>query len=127
MSSKQRAGYTMLDGEFADVEAIDLSYGSAIAVATPVYSGVLELGDRAVARLTLSCTALTAGDSFDVTIQTSRNGYDGWYTAGTFTTVSATGSESKVFLLDRFVRAMFDGTDAGGGISYTCTVTGEAA
>lgn len=117
-------GYTKANGQFADVEPIVLNPLEGAAVTVDGYSAVLELGDRALARLTLAATSVSSGDTVDVTIQTSPDGVN-WYTSGTFAQVTAPGSESKLFLLDRFVRAHFD--VGGSGVSIACTLAGEAA
>jgi hypothetical protein len=114
-------GYFKANGQYANTEAVVLS--PAAALTEDGNSASLELGDRAVARLTLAATAVSAGDTLDVTVQTSRDGTT-WYTSGTFTQVTTTGSETKCFLLDRFVRAAYNVT--GSDVSITCTLTGEA-
>jgi len=119
-------GYKKANGIFADVEAINLNPLEGAAVTKDGYSAVLELGDRGEARLTLAATSVSSADTLDVTIQTSPDGSDdSWYTAGTFSQVTEAGSERKVFLLDRFVRAHFD--VGGSAVSIACTLLGEAA
>lgn len=116
-------GYQIQNGRYADTEEISLNPLEGAAVTTDGYSDVLELGDRGVARLTLDATSVSSGDTLDVTVQTSRDGVT-YYTAGTFTQVTAQGAESKLFMLDRFVRAHYNVT--GSGVSIACTLTGEA-
>lgn len=116
-------GYTTSDGRWADTTDLDLS--PAAEVTEDGYSDPVELGDRAVARLTLAATAATGTDpTLDVTIQTSSDGTT-YYDAGAFTQLTATGSEQKLFMLDRWVRAHFE---VGGTTpSFTVTLKGEAA
>jgi hypothetical protein len=116
--------YEMQNGRAADTQDIDLSPLEGAAVTVDGYSAVLELGDRRVARLVLDVTSVSSGDTVDVTVQTSRDGVT-YYTAGTFTQVTAAGTERKLFMLDRYVRAYFD--VGGSGVSIACTLTGEAA
>lgn len=117
-------GYAMRNGQWADTIDLKLNPLEGAAVTTDGYSAIVEVGDRAIARLVLDATVVSSGDTVDVTVQTSRDGVT-FYTSGTFTQVTAVSAESKVFLLDRFVRAHFNVT--GAAISIACTLTGEAA
>ncbi len=118
--------YTIASGPFAgrqaNVQALNLSPGAAVTADS--YSAAFELGDRAVARLTLDVTALTGGDALDVVVECSHDGTT-WYTSGSFTQATGVTAETKCFLLDRHVRAYYNVTDAGGGVSATFTLTGE--
>lgn len=114
-------GYFKSDGRYANTEPLSLSPSAALT--EDANGASVELGDRAVARLTLAATAVSAGDTLDVTVQTSSDGST-WYTSGAFTQVTTTGSETKLFLLDRFVRAVYNVT--GSDVSITCSLTGEA-
>jgi len=121
--------YTMDNGRWTNALALDLSYGAQVPDTTPVYGPVVEVGEKGVCRLTLTCSAISA-NTLDVTIETSVNGYDGWRTSqggagagtGAFTQIAAPGAESLQFLVDRFVRAKYD----NGVNSSTSTVIGEA-
>lgn len=116
-------GYTMGDGRYADVEPITPA-ASAARTTTGNGSGI-ELGDRRVARLKLDVTAASGtSPTLDVTIQTSRDGST-WYTSGTFAQKTGVSNESKVFAVDRFVRASW--TIGGTTPSFTFSIIGEAA
>lgn len=116
-------GYTMADGRYAEVEPVTLA-ASAARTATGNGSGA-ELGDRRVARLKLDVTAASGtSPTLDVTIQTSRDGTT-WYTAGTFAQRTGIANESKVFAIDRHVRASW--TIGGTTPSFTFSIIGEAA
>lgn len=118
-------GYTMANGEFADVIDIDLAPLEGSTVTTDGNSAVVELGDRGVIALTLVVGAVSASDSLDVTVQTSRDGVNNWYSAGTFTQATTAATERKTFAVDRFVRANYNVT--GSGVSITgVSLTGEA-
>lgn len=82
-----------------------------------------EMGEKRVVCLTLDATAVSSADTLDVTIQTSRDGTT-WYSAGAFTQVTSIGSESKIFVVDRYLRAHFDVT--GSDVAIDCTLRGEA-
>lgn len=111
-------------GRLADVRSLNLS--PAAAVTADSYSAAVEIGDRAVARLTLTLVSITGSgsDAIDVVIQTSPDGTT-YYTSAAFTQLTAAGAETKCFLLDRYVRAYFNVTDGGGGVSAVLTLTGE--
>lgn len=109
----------MSNGRWADTVALDLSPSAPIAV--DGNSSAVELGDRAVARLTLSVTSVSPSDVLDVTIQTSPDGTN-WYTSGTFTQATTTGSERKLFQLDRYVRAAYNVTGSAAAASAVGTV-----
>lgn len=112
-------GYQMTNGRWANTIALDLSPTAAVAVdgTTPA----VELGDHAVARLVLAVTSVSSGESLDVTIETSSDGTT-WYTAGAFTQVTATGTERKVFPIDRYVRAKYDVTGSESAAAVVGTV-----
>jgi hypothetical protein len=120
-------GYSMRNGQWADTEELKLNPLEG-TLTTDGYSAIVEVGDRAVARLRLLTTAVSSSDVVDVTIQTSRDGIT-FFTSGTFTqvatTIDATWDQRKTFLLDRFVRAHFNVT--GAAVSIALTLTGEAA
>lgn len=122
--------YTKANGKFADTDEVIVFPETTITTATAVNGDAIEVGDRSCACLELVCSALTASDSLDVKIQTSKDasgsGLGAWRDVAAFTQLTATGSERKSFSgLDRFIRAVVDGTDAGGGISFTVKVSGE--
>ena len=114
-------GYTKRNGTYVHTVDVDLSPSAALS-ADSTTSGV-ELGNLGTLRLTLNVTAVSASDSLDVSIETSRDGTT-WYTAGAFTQATGTTTESKCFPVDRFVRAKYDVT--GAAISISCTLRGEA-
>src|SRR5260370_19525821 len=68
----------------------------------------IELGDRAVARLTLNVTAVAGtAPTLDIAIQTRRDDADTWRTIGTFPTANGVANQRLCFNgLDRFVRAV---------------------
>lgn len=111
-------GYQMTNGRWADTIALDLSPAAPIAV--DGYSAAVEVGDYAVARLALTATSVSPSDVLDVTLQTSHDGTT-WYTAGTFTQVTANGTERKCFAVDRFVRAHYNvtGSESSAGVVGT--------
>jgi len=65
-------------------------------------------------------TAISAGDTLDVTIEDSATGSSGWATIGTFATLAAAGSERIVIAgtVRRYTRAVWAETN-NGGPSYT--------
>jgi uncharacterized cupredoxin-like copper-binding protein len=115
--------YHQTSGRFVYEEDIDLS--PAAAVTADAQSRVLEMGHLHTMFLELVVSAITASDTLDVTIQGSEDGTN-WFTLGTFTQVSATGTQRKSFPTAKQVRADFNGTDAGGGMSFTFTLRGKA-
>ena len=124
--------YTRANGKFADTEDFVLYPLTTLAAAGAVNGAALENGDRSVACLELVCTSLTASDTLDAKIQTSKDGtgsgLGAWRDVGTFTQITATsGSERKSFPgLDRFIRAVVTPLDAGGGgIAATLSISGE--
>lgn len=118
-------GYTMQNGRHADTLDVILNPIEGAALTVDGKSRVVELGDRGVLRLRLLCTSVSAADTLDVTIETSRDGVT-WYSAGTFTQVTdaAQQDQRKVFAVDRFVRADFN--VGGSSVSIAATLLGEA-
>jgi len=116
-------GYHRKDGKFCDVETITLNPAEGTTITGDTESDVLELGDRAVARIRQNVTA-NAATSLDTTIQTGPTPAGPWLTVGTFAQVTTPAEETIVVLLDRFVKAVFNHTGSG-AIVVTCE--GEAA
>lgn len=114
-------GYTTLSGRWANTVELNLSPDGPVTANTT--SRVIELHDRAVARLTLDVTAVSADDELDVTIEVSSDGST-WYESGAFTTATEIGSEQKLFMLDRYLRANCEVT--GSDVSIAFTLKGEA-
>ncbi len=120
------SGYQTANGlRFADVEDVKLPALEGATVTTDGYSRVVEVGDRAIARLTLTVGAHSASDVLDVDIETSRDGVNNFYVSGSFTQTSEAGVQRKVFLCDRFIRARYNVT--GAGVSIPANVEGELA
>lgn len=116
-------GYMTSTGRWADTQTVSLA-ASAARTATGSGTGV-ELGDRSVARLVLDISAASGTTpTLDVVVQCSSDNAT-WYTAGTFTQATGTGTERKVVNLDRYVRASW--TIGGTTPSFTFSLTGEAA
>lgn len=125
--------YTTRAGRSADTTPIYLQ-GSTTQTADGDGSAV-ETGDARTARLTLDATISGTDPTFDVTVEASPSGASGtWYTSGTFTQLTATGSARKSFLCDRFMRASWDiaGDDVGStsavvqsGAGPAVTITGS--
>lgn len=114
---------TTSNGRF--IKSVELDLSPAAAITEDVKSAkTYELGDKAVARLFLDVTAVSSGETLDVTLETSADGVT-WYSAGTFTQATGTTSERKAFAIDRFIRADFNLT-SNGAPSVTCTLRGEA-
>lgn len=117
-------GYQTQNGRHADTEELILHPSAERAASGN--AGAKELGDRAVARLVLVVSANSGTDeTLDVTVETSADGST-WYTSGTFTQATGTGTQRKAFLLDRFVRVAWTigGTDTP---KFTFDLRGEAA
>lgn len=115
-------GFVRENGQWADVEDISLPPIEGTLTIDGL-SRVVELGDRATLNLVLAVSAVSASDTLDVTIEGSADKTN-WYALGTFTQVSAPGTERKAFPADRYVRANFNVT--GSGVSIACTLTGKA-
>jgi hypothetical protein len=114
-------GYTMRNGEYADV--LPFTPAASAARSASGESAVFEFGDRAAARLQLDVTAASGtGPTLDVEVLVSRDGVN-WYSAGTFTQQVGVAKEDKLFLLDRFVKLAW--TIAGTTPSFTFSVAGE--
>ena len=121
-------GYKKTNGEWADVE--DIVVVPSTTFTADANGEAIEVGDRTVACLELDVTALTASDSVDVKIQTSKDGsgtgLGAWRDVAAFAQKTTIGAERKSFAgLDRYIRAVVDVTDAGGGVSTTLSVKGE--
>lgn len=123
--------YTQANGKFADMDDVVVYPATTLTAAGAVNGNAIEVGDRSVGVFELDVTALTASDTLDAKIQTSKDGsgsgLGAWRDVATFTQKSAAGSERKSFAgLDRFIRAVVTPTDAGGGgISVTLSIKGE--
>jgi hypothetical protein len=114
-------GYQRADGKWADTESVVLTPATN-PFSTDVTGPAIELGDRARLSLTLDITAF-APTSLDVTIQGSFDGST-YFTLGTFTQATGTGTQRKTFGSARFVRASYNHTGSG---AITLSLTGEAA
>lgn len=124
--------YTMANGKFADLEDLVVYPETALAAAGASNGSAIEVGDKTSACLELVCSSLTASDTLDAKIQTSKDasgtGLGAWRDVASFTQITATsGSERKSFAgLDRFIRAVVTPTDAGGGgVAATVKISGE--
>jgi len=124
--------FSQAKGEFQDVEDVVVLDTVTYTTAGAKNGTPIEVGERTVACLELVCTALTASDTLDAKIQTSKDGsgsgLGAWRDVASFTQITATsGSERKSFAgLDRYIRAVVTPTDAGGGgISATLSIKGE--
>lgn len=124
-------GYTKQNGQHADVEDVVVYPLTTLAAAGASNGSAIEIGDRTTACLELVCTALSASDTLDAKLQTSKDasgsGLGAWRDVASFTQLTAAGSERKSFAgLDRFIRAVVTPTDAGGGgVSATFSISGE--
>lgn len=123
--------YTSATGEHQDTTDITVIPPTTYAAAGAVNGPAIEVGDRSTANLELDVTALTASDTLDAKIQTSKDGtgsgLGAWRDVASFAQKTTAGSERKSFAgLDRFIRAVVTPTDAGGGgISVTLSIKGE--
>lgn len=121
--SQTPTGYTTTDGQHVDSRDVVL-HPSAARTATANGTLVEETGKRRTAALVLVVSARSGTNpTLDVTVQTSRDGST-WYTAGTFTQATATGTQRKTFALDRYVRGSWTigGTDTP---TFTFDLRGE--
>lgn len=118
-------GYMRRDGRWANTRSLLLPPLSAVS--TTVYSAVVEVGDRSVARLNLVATAMGGGITCVVTIETSADGITFYQSGSAFTTVAATvdstWNQRGLYMLDRFVRAKY--VPSGG--TAVLSAVGEAA
>jgi hypothetical protein len=88
-------------GKYADTEDINLFPSQTVAVGTTTTAG-FEVGDRRLACLTLTSTAL--GGNLDVTVQTSADNAT-WRAVASFAQQAAPATERKSFgPFDRFIR-----------------------
>jgi hypothetical protein len=117
--------YNTNQGRFVDAVGVNLDAIQGNTLSADGNSLPVELGARRVVSLTLVTTTHSTDDTLDVTIQTSRDGVNDWYTAGTFTQTTAASTERKVFACDRFVRANYNVTGAAVSIAGV-TLRGEA-
>lgn len=124
-------GYFNQKNEFQNTEDLVVYPQTTLTAAGAVNGSAIEVGDRSTANLELDVTALTASDTLDAKIQTSKDGSGSgagaWRDVATFTQKTAAGLERKSFSgLDRFIRAVVTPADAGGGgISVTLSIKGE--
>jgi hypothetical protein len=115
-------GYKMASGRWANTA--ELTLASALAVSGNTDGTGVEVGDRGVARLTLTVAAIGAGTTLTVYIETSADGVT-YRNVGNFTATAAPGSEILSFSgLDRYVRARY--SFAGGATTCTASISGEA-
>lgn len=72
----------------------------------------------------IHATAVSATDTFDVTIEDSANGTSGWATIGTFASITAAAAERIVIAgtVERYVRVVLAVTDVSGDPSITFLV-----
>lgn len=108
-------------GRYLNRQQINLSPPAALT--QDGYSGWVELGDRSRASLDLAVGSISHSDTLDVSIEGSPDGKDdSAYPLGSFTQVTAAGSQRKTFHVDRFIRAKYDLS----GSAESATVTGTA-
>jgi hypothetical protein len=116
-------GYQTKSGRWADTLPIVLAVATAVSSSsegTPV-----EVGDRGVARLDLTVSAIGSGTTFTATVKTCDTETGTFRTVAAFTAATATGAERKSFAgLDRWVRV--DGACSSGTTTATFSVSGEA-
>jgi hypothetical protein len=107
-------GFVAGEGASLAASAARTTAGSGPAVNSEQYT---------IARLTLNVTAVAAGTTATVTVETSGDGTT-WTSVGTFAGATAAGTQRKVFAgLDRLVRASW--TLAGTAPSATFSVSGS--
>jgi hypothetical protein len=72
----------------------------------------------------IHATAVTATDTFDITIEDSANGTSGWATIGTFSSITAAGAERIVIAgtIKQYLRVVTDVTDVSGTPAITFVV-----
>lgn len=118
-------GYHKQDGVFADVKSVTFFPQTTLSSAGTFTGPVVEVGEATTACLDLACPSLTASDTVDAKIQTSKDGST-WRDVASFTQLTASGSERKSFTgLDRFARASVTTADAGGGITAIVSISGD--
>lgn len=116
-------GYVTSDGQHVDSRDVVL-HPSAARTATANGTVVEETGRRRTLALVLAITAASGtSPTLDVVVQTSRDGGT-WYTAGSFTQATTTGTQRKTFALDRYVRLQWTigGSDTP---TFTFSASGE--
>lgn len=118
-------GYHTSNGVFVDAVDIVAFGEQTISSATTINGPTIEVGEKTTALLDLSCPSLTASDTVEAKVQTSKDGTT-WRDVASFATLNANGSERKSFPgLDRFMRAVVTTTDGGGGITAVVSISGE--
>jgi hypothetical protein len=125
-------GYWNQNNRYQNTRDLTLVPATTFAAAGAANGAAFEIGERVSGNFELAVTALSASDTIDAKIQTSKDGTGSgagaWRDVASFTQVTAAPStERKSFSgLDRFIRAVVTPTDAGGGgVSATLSVTGE--
>jgi hypothetical protein len=117
-------GYFMESGRYADTEDVTLESAKSVTGASGTGTAK-ELGDKAIARLELTVSAIGAGSTLTCTVKTCDTETGTYRTVAAFTGASATGSERLSFSgLDRWVRV--DWALAGGTLTATYGIDGEA-
>lgn len=115
-------GYKTESGRWANTA--ELALATALALTGDANGAGVEVGDRGVARLLLDVTAIGAGTTLTVYIETSYDGVT-YRAVDNFTATGAIGTERKSFSgLDRYVRARY--AFAGGATTATLSISGEA-
>jgi hypothetical protein len=115
-------GYRTGSGRWADT--VELTLAESLAVSGNTDGAGVEVGDRGVARLALTVSAIGAGTTLTTYIETSRDGVT-YRAVANFTGKTEAGSEIKSFAgLDRFVRARY--AFVGGTTTATVSISGEA-
>ena len=106
------------------VERREVTVPSA-AYAADASTDAIYVGGAGVLRLTQTCPARSGTNpTCDTTVMTCDTPDGTFYAAGTFTQLTATGSERKCFAVDRWVR--FDVNVGGTTPSFTLSFDGEA-
>lgn len=115
--------YTTKSGRWADTVPVELA--NALQLTGNANGDSLELGDRGVARLSLTVSAIGAGTTLTVYIETSADDTN-WRAVSNYSGVNSAPSSSRLSFsgLDRFIRARY--AFVGGTTTATVTLTGEA-
>jgi len=121
--SLTQLSYYNAERKYQDVKGISLPHPAGVTFDADGNSAVEEVGDYAVARLTLTCTDFNP-TSLDVTVQGSQDGGSNWFTIGTFTQLTDVGAETKVFPTARHMRVVYNHEGSG---DITAGVSGEVA
>jgi hypothetical protein len=118
-------GYQKTNGQWSGTRDVNFGAVQGATVSADGKSAVIETGAGVIA-LKLAATSVGASSTLDLTVETSYDGVT-YYSAGTFTQITSTGStqnQYKCFAVGRYTRVDYN---IGGSGTQTISLIGDCS